>query len=56
MQTKPKSKAVKKTVAPVKKKTNSVNPANDYKGQKDAWGNPVGGEGRRPPMTNTKTK
>jgi hypothetical protein len=54
MQTKPKAKA-----KPVKKATTtkkSVNPANDYKGQKDAWGNPVGGEGRRPPFPTKKTK
>lgn len=29
----------------------SPNPVNMYKGLKDAWGNPVGGEGTTPPFT-----
>jgi hypothetical protein len=56
-----KSKAVvvKKTVTVTPKKVTSKkpvrdqsndNPADEYKGLKDAWGNQMGGEGRTPPF------
>jgi hypothetical protein len=36
---------------PVKPQKKSNNPADMYKGKKDAWGKPVGGEGTNPPFT-----
>lgn len=38
----------------VKKKP--VSPVSTYKGLKDAWGKPVGGEGNVPPFSTKKTK
>jgi hypothetical protein len=46
-----KAVVAKKPVATKVKKKETPNPANDYKGLKDAWGNSVGGEGTRPPFT-----
>lgn len=44
LQLKPKKKIVKKKTS------------NPYEGQRDAWGNPVGGEGTRPPFTAEERK
>lgn len=46
----------KKTKRPDTPLAASPNPADSYKGLKDAWGNPVGGEGRRPPFNVKKSK
>ena len=54
MQQKPKKSTAPKK--PAKKQKKSVNPANSYKGLKDAWGNPVGGEGTTPPFTPAERK
>jgi hypothetical protein len=53
---KPTTKALKQM--PNKKPTQSKkygSPVDEYKGLKDAWGNPVGGEGRRPPFEQKKS-
>lgn len=54
IQPKPKKSTAPKK--PAKKQKKSVNPANSYKGLKDAWGNPVGGEGTTPPFTPAERK
>lgn len=51
----PKVKKSTEKKKPVQKKK-SPNPTDDYKGLKDAWGNPVGGEGKRPPFTPEERK
>jgi hypothetical protein len=54
IQQKPKKSTAPKK--PAKKQKKSVNSANSYKGLKDAWNKPVGGEGTIPPFTPAERK
>ena len=60
IQAKQKAKAKEEVKPKPKAKAKKVdNPVDMYKGLKDAWGKPVGGEGTRPPFSqkkSTKTK
>lgn len=52
---KAKSQPKKSVAKPAPKPKKNDNPVDMYKGLKDAWGKPVGGEGTRPPFTQEKT-